>query len=237
MKRQIVMTNTRHTSFVFRPLINFFVFLILFSVCSVGIAKNWATYRSDITRSGITSETIGPDLFLQWKYIPAHKPKPAWPMPAEELPRMHNDNAYHVVIADGSAYFGSCATNKIYSIDVAKGENVTPYYPSQRHLFEITEDGKSEFEDAGKHRKMTALLTKKQFERFLEDVRIEPEDVETMGSLTLEFGWLPAISFNGNNGYPELIWQNAYVTPLSRYGKQDERDWNRIRNAVIAKYC
>jgi outer membrane protein assembly factor BamB len=43
-------------------------------------------------------------------------------MPAEELPRMHNDNAFHAVIADGNVYFGSCATNKIYSIDVAAGE-------------------------------------------------------------------------------------------------------------------
>lgn len=43
-------------------------------------------------------------------------------MPSEELPRMHNDNAYHVVIADKNAYFGSCVTNKVYSIDVAKGK-------------------------------------------------------------------------------------------------------------------
>jgi len=122
MKRQNTMSGTRLLSAFFHPLTGFWVFLILLMVCGVGVAEDWATYRSDITRSGITSETVGPDLFLQWKYIPAHKPKPAWPMPAEELPRMHNDNAYHVVIADGSAYFGSCTTNKVYSIDVAKGE-------------------------------------------------------------------------------------------------------------------
>jgi outer membrane protein assembly factor BamB len=100
----------------------FFAFPILLFVCSVGLGGDWATFRSDITRSGNTSETIGPELFLQWKYLPAHKPKPAWPMPSEELPRMHNDNAYHVVIADGSAYFGSSTTDKVYSIDVAKGD-------------------------------------------------------------------------------------------------------------------
>ncbi|UCE47416.1 MAG: PQQ-binding-like beta-propeller repeat protein, partial [Phycisphaerales bacterium] len=35
---------------------------------------------------------------------------------------MHNDNAYHVVIADDNVYFGSCVTNKVYSIDAANGK-------------------------------------------------------------------------------------------------------------------
>jgi len=122
MERQNTMSDSRLLSAFFRPLTGFCAFLVLLAVCGVGLAEDWATYRSDITRSGITSETVGPGLFLQWKYVPAHKPKPAWPMPSEEMPRMHNDNAYHAVIADGSAYFGSCTTNKIYSIDVAKGE-------------------------------------------------------------------------------------------------------------------
>ncbi len=122
MKQQIAMSDSRLLSAFIHPLTGFWGFLILLLVCGVGVAEDWATYRSDITRSGITSETVGPGLFLQWKYVPTHKPKPAWPMPSEELPRMHNDNAYHVVIADGSAYFGSCTTNKIYSIDIAKGE-------------------------------------------------------------------------------------------------------------------
>jgi len=122
MKQQITTSNTGLVSVRFRTLIGFSGFLILFVVCSVGIAEDWATYRSQITRSGVTSETIGPRLFLQWKYIPTHQPKPAWPMPSEELPRMHNDNAYHVVIADNNAYFGSCVTNKVYSIDAAEGK-------------------------------------------------------------------------------------------------------------------
>jgi outer membrane protein assembly factor BamB len=99
----------------------FAILLILLVICAVAGAKSWPTYRADIARSGTTSETVGPKLFLQWKYTPAHPPKPAWPMPGEELPRMHNDNAYHVVIADGSAYFGSCTTDKVCSIDLESG--------------------------------------------------------------------------------------------------------------------
>ncbi|MBN2595138.1 MAG: PQQ-binding-like beta-propeller repeat protein [Sedimentisphaerales bacterium] len=122
MKRQKTMGDIGLLSAFFRPLTGFRAFLVLLVVCSACVAEDWATYRSDITRSGVAAETVGPELFLQWKYIPAHKPKPAWPMPSEELPRMHNDNAYHVVMADGSAYFGSGTTDKIYSIDVAKGD-------------------------------------------------------------------------------------------------------------------
>jgi outer membrane protein assembly factor BamB len=122
MKGQIKMSDSGPVSMRFPGLIIFFALLMLFSVCGVSLGEDWATYRSDIARSGNTSETVGPELYLQWKYIPAHKPKPAWPIPSEELPRMHNDNAYHVVIADGSAYFGSSTTDKVYSIDVAKGE-------------------------------------------------------------------------------------------------------------------
>jgi outer membrane protein assembly factor BamB len=122
MKRQNTMCSSKLLSGFVHPLAGFSAFYILLVFCRIGVAEEWSTYRSDITRSGITSETVGPELFLQWKYIPAHKPRPAWPMPSEELPRMHNDNAYHVVIADGSAYFGSSTTNKMYSIDVADGD-------------------------------------------------------------------------------------------------------------------
>lgn len=99
----------------------FICFLLVFAACEVGIADDWATYRFDIGRSGISSEAIGPQLHLQWKYTPAHPPRPAWPMPAEELPRMHSDNAYHVAATDGSVYFGSSVTNEVYSVDVTSG--------------------------------------------------------------------------------------------------------------------
>lgn len=128
MKQQIATRNTGHELVCFRTLIVLFAFLILFVVCDVSIAGDWSTYRSEITRSGMTPETVGPKLFLQWKYIPTHQPKPAWPMPAEELPRMHNDNAYHVVMADNNVYFGCSITNKVYSIDSNKGKIRWEYF-------------------------------------------------------------------------------------------------------------
>jgi outer membrane protein assembly factor BamB len=122
MKQQSKINKTEFVSVRFRILIAFSAFLLPFVVCRTGITGDWVTYRSKISRSGITSETVGPTLFLQWKYSPIHPPKPAWPMPSEELPRMHNDNAYHIVIADDNVYFGSCITNKVYSIDANEGK-------------------------------------------------------------------------------------------------------------------
>jgi len=43
-------------------------------------------------------------------------------MPAEELPRMHSDNAYHVTLADGIVYFGSSVDNKVYALSAETGK-------------------------------------------------------------------------------------------------------------------
>jgi len=85
-------------------------------------AGQWSTYRANPMRSGAIENTVGPTLSLQWKYVPVHPPKPAWPLPSEEMPRMHNDNAYHTVVANGMVYWGSSVTNKVYAVDAARGK-------------------------------------------------------------------------------------------------------------------
>ncbi|MHC4625987.1 MAG: hypothetical protein ACYTDV_03305, partial [Planctomycetota bacterium] len=115
MKGQIEIAGDRQMQ---AHILVFASLMVLSAACSVGAAADWPTYRSDAARSGVTAETVGPGLSLRWKYIPTHGPKPAWPMPSEELPRMHIDNAYAAVIAGGNAYFGSCVTNKVTAIGV-----------------------------------------------------------------------------------------------------------------------
>ncbi len=110
--RQFALANCR---------IAFVCFLLVFTVGSPGMAEDWPTYRFSVTRSGVTTETVGPELFFHGRYIPTHPPVPAWSQPAEELPRMHADNALHVAIVGGNVYFGSSVTNKVYSIDSASG--------------------------------------------------------------------------------------------------------------------
>lgn len=91
-------------------------------------AGDWTTYRADVARTGITSEVLASDLALHWTYRSATAPRPAWPSPSEELPRMHSDNAFHATIAQGVVYFGSSVTNCVLAIDAASGEVRWTFY-------------------------------------------------------------------------------------------------------------
>ena len=131
----------------------------------------------------------------------------------------------------------------IYSVDVPRNESIVPYLPSQRHLFQQTE-GDEQYDygylegdwTKGKHRKLCAILNKRQFSQFLDDTGLFPEDVETMGSIGAPgfgMGWSPAISFR-SDAYSAI--QSAYVTPLPDVDRKDgptERDWSRIKTAIL----
>ncbi|MBD3182662.1 PQQ-binding-like beta-propeller repeat protein [Candidatus Poribacteria bacterium] len=97
------------------------VFLTFFAI-GLANAEGWLTYRYDSARSGFTSEKMAAPLSLKWNFVPNHTPKPAWPMPGEEQPRMHFDSVYHTVVSDGKVYFGSSVDGKIYALDSDKGE-------------------------------------------------------------------------------------------------------------------
>jgi outer membrane protein assembly factor BamB len=101
-------------------LVCFAIFAI--ALLSVANAEEWATYRYDNARSGVTTEKLATSLSLYWTFKPAHAPKPAWMKPAEELQRMHFDSAYHVTVANGMVYFGSSVDNKTYAVDAGTGE-------------------------------------------------------------------------------------------------------------------
>ena len=109
-------------------------------------AGDWGTYRNDISRSGVTSESIDETTYLQWSYNPTHQPEPAWPMPAEEMQRNHSDNAYHVAIAAGKVYFGSSVTNEVRCIDAGSGQIDWEFYAEGPVRFAPTvSDGKVYF--------------------------------------------------------------------------------------------
>jgi len=85
------------------------------------VADDWATFRHDSARSGVTSETLRAPLHSQWTYVPKHRPQPAWPEPGKEMHRMPFDYAYQVAVAGGTMYFGSSADSKVYALDAATG--------------------------------------------------------------------------------------------------------------------
>jgi hypothetical protein len=135
----------------------------------------------------------------------------------------------------------------IYTADVPADVDVIDYAPPQgEELWDETEDD-DQFEygylegrwEQGHHRKWVALLTREQFDQFIERCGLVAEDVETLGSLGAPgfgFGWAPAISFRGDD--PDAI-LSAYVTPVPEVEKDhlDEQDWRRVRQAVLAVYA
>lgn len=135
----------------------------------------------------------------------------------------------------------------IYTADVPADEDVLDHAsPLVSDLWDQTEgDGQFEYSylegrwEGGHHRKWCAVLTREQFDEFVDRCGLVAEDAQTMGSLGAPgfgVGWAPAISFNGDD--PDAI-LNAYVTPIPETRKEslDERDWERVREAVLAVYA
>lgn len=134
----------------------------------------------------------------------------------------------------------------IYSVDAPEGQDIDLFAPPRvDDLWDETEDDEQyEYSylegnwENGSHRKWCAILNREQFDEFIDQCGLVAEDVETMGSLGAPgfgFGWAPAISFNGDD--PDAI-QNAYVTPIPKVEREsfDERDWGRVRSAVVRVY-
>ena len=133
----------------------------------------------------------------------------------------------------------------IYSVDVPADTDLSLYQPPDLSLWQETE-GDEQYElnylegvwEHGHHRKWAALLNREQFDAFVDHTGLTAEDVETMGSLGapgFDFGWAPAISFDGHA--PDAL-QNAYVTPIpeTRKPRSSDQDWQRVRSAVLAVY-
>ncbi len=105
------------------------VFCLLSIAARPAPDTSWPTYLHDNARSGITSQSLSYPLSQKWVFRNAGKPVPAWADPQDapiegnyELPRLRFDDAYHVSAAGGLVFFGSSATNKVYALDAATGE-------------------------------------------------------------------------------------------------------------------
>lgn len=129
----------------------------------------------------------------------------------------------------------------IFQVDTF-GDNSIAQFRPRVGKWDMTErdDTENDYGERGKHRKFCAMLTRREFDKFVNDAGLYPEDVETLGRLGAPgiVGLAPAISFR-NEVYDEF-WHimNAYVTPIPDTSKRDwnENDWQRIRRAVISKY-
>jgi hypothetical protein len=135
----------------------------------------------------------------------------------------------------------------IYSADCPHSESIVRFHPPQtRKLWDLTE-GNDGYEysylegdwEKGKHRKWCGMLTKEQFQRFVDATGLVADSTETMGSIGAPgfgFGWSPAISFRDDGQERAIL--SAYVTPVPETRKErfDERDWQRVRRAVLSVF-
>ena len=91
-------------------------------ICSSVLGDNWPAYRADINRSAIGQSALGSILSPEWVFHPDQPPIPAWPMPGEETPRMHTDRAFHVVVSERTAIFGSSVDHLLRALDTRTGK-------------------------------------------------------------------------------------------------------------------
>ena len=134
----------------------------------------------------------------------------------------------------------------VYSVDVPSEIDLDGFAPPNvAELWDETQ-GDDQYEysylegrwEEGHHRQWCALLTREQFSEFVEHCGLKAENVRTLGSigaLGCGLGSAPAVSFTGDD---EDAIQSVYVTPLPKTTKEhgDERDWERVRTAVLAVY-
>ena len=107
-------------------------FLLLLAAAGSLPGADWPTYRHDNRRSGATAEKIEAEqLELKWVHRAALAPRPAWAGPAKwdayagirGLRSMRNyDPAFHVIVVDGSVYYGSSADHGVHRLDAKTGQ-------------------------------------------------------------------------------------------------------------------
>ena len=135
----------------------------------------------------------------------------------------------------------------IYSVDCPRTERISRFQPPQLRKHWDRTEGNEGYEygylegdwEKGKHRKWCGLLTKEEFERFLDSTGLVADSTETMGSIGAPgfgFGWAPAISFQDDGSERAIL--SAYVTPIPETRKEhcDDRDWHRVRRAVLSMF-
>ena len=106
------------------------IMVLLLTISSLLLAKDWPTYMMDYRRSGVTSESLITPLNLEWVFKSQQLPQAAWPDPApidywhreaNLKPRVIYDRAFHVVSQGDLVYFGSSSSDKIVCLDAASG--------------------------------------------------------------------------------------------------------------------
>ena len=101
-------------------------------------AADWPSHLHDNYRSAATSEQLPLPLWQNWVRATVRGPRPAW----DETPALQDfwhgyygnksrvliDNAFHIVVAGNSLYFGSSNSNKVTCLDANDGTEIWKFY-------------------------------------------------------------------------------------------------------------
>lgn len=106
--------------------------VLLGSMLSLGnpYAADWNGYRGDRGRRAYVAENASSELALQWTFLPANPPLPAWPAPARRsywqqletiTPRVVDDHAFHPVIVGDRGLFSSSSDDHVRCLNLVTG--------------------------------------------------------------------------------------------------------------------
>lgn len=109
--------------------------IILGCMVSTQVSADWSAYLNGNDRAGFTSESLDPQLRLEWSYESPSKPIKAWsgpraaPIEGHEMRhRVDFDDALQAVIADDRVYFGSTVDHRLHCVDAKTGKPVWSHY-------------------------------------------------------------------------------------------------------------
>lgn len=112
----------------------------------------------------------------------------------------------------------------ILSLDINKISGLNLGYLRRNikelNKMQITEKEIEEPEYYKIHRKFTGLLNPKQLKEFVENNF--SSTCLTMGSITFEYGFIDAISFDSEYWSNEGVYLNAYISPVFSFQDEDE---------------
>ncbi|MFK7776743.1 MAG: PQQ-binding-like beta-propeller repeat protein [Gimesia sp.] len=98
-------------------------------------AKDWTTYLGDKARSGATSDSFQIPLKSSWIHTAPQPPKTSQTGPGDRVIEGHDlearvdfDDAFHVVISNGRAYYGSSVDHQLRCVDLKSGKVIWQFF-------------------------------------------------------------------------------------------------------------
>jgi len=104
-------------------------------LCQQTQAKDWTTYLGDKARSGATTDSFQIPLKSSWKHTAPRPPQTSQTDPGERVIEGHDlearvdfDDAFHVAISEGRAYYGSSVDHKLRCVDLKSGKVIWQFF-------------------------------------------------------------------------------------------------------------